>query len=168
MMVLFFLCNRRGVQDFLWGNRSSLTEFILLGFSTNIEINVILLSSSPSPHLPSGKWAYYHLDVHGLLLHTPMHFFLSHIHSEYVLCHHHSVPNAGTSGLQEEDRYLHWMCGPDIQLPDAGNDWFLTFCNGGLWQVCGHLPSLRYKVIMSSLLCGWMVVICGLWGVICY
>lgn len=67
MMVLFFLCNRRGMQDFLWGNCSSLTEFILLGLSTNTEINVILLSSSPSPHLPSGKWAYYHLDVHGLL-----------------------------------------------------------------------------------------------------
>lgn len=120
MMVLFFLCNRRGMQDFLWGNHSSLTEFIFLGFSTNTEINVILLSSL-LPHLPLENGLIIILMCMDSCLHTPMYFFLSHIHSEYGLCHHHSVPNAGTSGLQEEDRYLHWMSGPDVQLLDAWN-----------------------------------------------
>lgn len=78
-------------------------------------------------------------------LHTPMYFFLSHIHSECGLCHQHSIPNAGTSGLQED--VMNWMNGcPDVQFPDAENHWILTFCNGGLWQVCGYLPSLRYSL----------------------
>src|SRR5574340_943826 len=44
IMTLLFLYTRRRMQDFLLGNHSSLTEFILLGFSGNTKINVILFS----------------------------------------------------------------------------------------------------------------------------
>ena len=44
IMTLLFLYTRRRMQDFLLGNHSSLTEFILLGFSGNTKINVILFN----------------------------------------------------------------------------------------------------------------------------
>ncbi|KAI5139460.1 Olfactory Receptor 5V1 [Manis pentadactyla] len=66
------------MQDFPWENHSSLSEFILLGFSRDYRINAILFNIFLFLYLSTlvGNGlivTLIHLDSH---LHTPMYFFL--------------------------------------------------------------------------------------------
>lgn len=168
-MALFFLYTRK-MQDFLWGNHSSLTEFILLGFSRNPKINFILFSVFLFFYLITllGNGLIITLIRMDSRLHTPMYFFLS------VL----SILDLGYVTTTVPQMLIHLVCKKKtisyvgcvaqmyvFLMLGITESWLFAVMAYDRYMAICH--PLRYKVIMSPLLCGSMVVFCGFWGISC-
>uniref|UniRef100_A0A8D1CKS6 Olfactory receptor 2A12-like n=1 Tax=Sus scrofa TaxID=9823 RepID=A0A8D1CKS6_PIG len=158
------------MQDFLLRNHSSLAEFILLGFSSNTEINVILFSVFLFLYLItlSGNGLIFTLIRMDSRLHTPMYFFLS------VL----SILDMGYVTTTVPQMLVHLVCKKKtisyvgcvaqmyiFLMLGITESWLFAIMAYDRYVAICH--PLRYKVIMSPLLCGSMVAFCGFWGISC-
>ncbi|XP_003415390.2 olfactory receptor 2A12-like [Loxodonta africana] len=173
MMPLFVLYRKKKkkkMQDFFWGNHSSLTQFILLGFSSNTKTNVILFSIFLFLYLITllGNGLIIILIRMDSHLHTPMYFFLS------VL----SILDMGYVTTTVPQMLVHLVCQKKIisyigcvaqmyifLMLGITESWLFAIMTYDRYVAICH--PLRYKVIMSALLCGLMVAFCGFWGISC-
>ncbi|XP_019284487.2 olfactory receptor 2A12-like [Panthera pardus] len=170
IMALFFLYTRRRMQDLRWGNHSSLTEFILLGFSRNTEINVILFSVFLFLYLITllGNGLIITLIRMDSRLHTPMYFFLSVLSimdMGYVTT---TVPQMLVHLVCKEKTISYIGCVAQMYIflmIGITESWLFAIMAYDRYVAICH--PLRYKVIMSPLLCGSMVAFCGFWGISC-
>ncbi|XP_007526178.1 olfactory receptor 2A12-like [Erinaceus europaeus] len=157
-------------MQYFWGNHSSLTEFILLGFSHDTEINSILFGVFLSLYLTTllGNGliiTLIRMDTH---LHTPMYFFLS------VL----SILDMGYVTTTVPQMLVHFVCKKKtisyircvaqmyifLMLGITESWLFAIMAYDRYVAIC---RPLRYKVIMSPSLCGIMVAFCAFWGISC-
>ena len=78
------------MQDFLWENQSSVSEFILVGFSKDSQINAILFNVFLFLYVSTlvGNGLIVTLIHRDSRLHTPMYFVLGQL-SFRVLCYFH-------------------------------------------------------------------------------
>ncbi|EFB30296.1 hypothetical protein PANDA_015139, partial [Ailuropoda melanoleuca] len=168
-MALFFLCTRRRMQALRWGNHSShgVCSFRALPHK---EMPVTLSSASVLLCLTS-------LPGNGLLvtsmrtdsrLHTPLDCFLR------VL----SITDMGYVTTTVPQMLVHLVCKKKtISYAGCVAQMYIFLMLGitesWLFAVMAHdryvaiCHPLRYKVIMSPLLCGSMVAFCGFWGIRC-
>ncbi|XP_055986958.1 putative olfactory receptor 2B3 [Sorex fumeus] len=158
------------MQEFPWKNHSSVSEFVLLGFSRDSQINVILFNIFLFLYILTlgGNGlivTLIHLDSR---LHTPMYFFLSvlsMLDMSYVTT---TVPQMLVHLLSEKKSISYIGCVAQMFI-------FLVLgiTEGWLFSVMAYdryvaiCYPLRYKVIMSPWLCVAMVIFCGLWGISC-
>ncbi|XP_004699763.1 olfactory receptor 2D3-like [Echinops telfairi] len=150
-------------------NQSSVTEFLLLGFS---------LSSTTSPLLFSAFLITYLLIILGngfitiLIcldshLHTPMYFFigtLSMLDLGYTTT---TVPQMSAHLVSRKKTISFARCVTQMYIflvLGITESWRFAIMSIDRYVAICH--PLRYKVIMSPCLCGIMVIFCGLWGVI--
>ena len=158
------------MQDFLWENQSSVSEFILLGFSKDSQINAILFNVFLFLYVSTlvGNGLIVTLIHRDSRLHTPMYFFLgvlSMLDMSYVTT---TVPQMLVHLVCQKKTISYVGCVAQMYI-------FLVLgiTEGWLFSVMAYdryvaiCYPLRYKVIMSPWLCGAMVVFCGLWGVSC-
>ncbi|XP_005410688.1 PREDICTED: olfactory receptor 2A5-like [Chinchilla lanigera] len=159
------------MQEFLWRNHSSLTEFILLGFSSNAKINLILFSVFLILYLTTllGNGLIITLIRIDSRLHTPMYFFLS------VL----SILDMGYVTTTVPQMLVHLVCKKKKTISYIGcvaqmyiflmlgitESWLFAIMAYDRYVAICH--PLRYKVLMSPLLCGSLVAFCGFWGISC-
>ncbi|EGW08135.1 putative olfactory receptor 2B3 isoform X1 [Cricetulus griseus] len=158
------------MQGLSWENHSSVSEFILLGFSRDFQVNVILFNVFLFLYLStlSGNGlivTLIHLDSR---LHTPMYFFLSvlsMLDMSYVTT---TVPQMLVHLVCQKKTISYSGCVAQMCI-------FLVLgiTEGWLFSVMAYdryvaiCHPLRYKVIMRPWLCGAMVAFCGLWGISC-
>ncbi|XP_075395619.1 olfactory receptor 2A12-like [Tenrec ecaudatus] len=150
-------------------NQSSVTEFLLLGFS---------LSSTTRPLLFSAFLITYLLIIlgNGLItilicfdshLHTPMYFFigtLSVLDLGYTTT---TVPQMLAHLVSRKKTISFARCVTQMYIflvLGITESWLFAIMSIDRYVAICH--PLRYKVIMSPCLCGIMVIFCGLWGVI--
>ncbi|KAJ1063889.1 hypothetical protein K5549_009201, partial [Capra hircus] len=158
------------MQDFLLGNRSSLTEFILLGFSGNTKINVILFSVFLFLYLVTllGNGLIITLIHKDSRLHTPMYFFLSVLSildMGYVTT---TVPQMLVHLVSKKKTISYVGCVAQMYIflmLGITESWLFAIMAYDRYVAICH--PLRYNVIMSPLLCGLMVAFCGFWGTSC-
>ncbi|NP_666427.2 olfactory receptor 62 [Mus musculus] len=158
------------MQDFLWRNRSSLTEFVLLGFSSNTQINGILFGIFLLLYLTTllGNGLIITLIHMDSRLHTPMYFFLS------VL----SILDMGYVTTTVPQMLVHLVCKKKtisyvgcvaqmyiFLMLGITESWLFAIMAYDRYVAICH--PLRYKVIMSPLLRGSLVAFCGFWGITC-
>ncbi|XP_043429334.1 putative olfactory receptor 2B3 [Prionailurus bengalensis] len=158
------------MQNFPWDNHSSVSEFILLGFSRDSQINTILFNIFLFLYLSTlvGNGlivTLIHLDSR---LHTPMYFFLSVLSvldMSYVTT---TVPQMLVHLICQKKTISYVGCVAQMYI-------FLVLgiTEGWLFSVMAYdryvaiCYPLRYKVIMTPWLCGAMAIFCGLWGISC-
>ncbi|XP_026638102.1 olfactory receptor 2G3-like isoform X2 [Microtus ochrogaster] len=151
-------------------NHSSVAEFILLGFSRDFQVNIILFNVFFFLYLSTlvGNGlivTLIYLDSH---LHTPMYFFLSvlsMLDMSYVTT---TVPQMLVHLVCQKKTISYSGCVAQMYI-------FLVLgiTEGWLFSVMAYdryvaiCHPLRYKVIMRPWLCGAMVIFCGLWGISC-
>uniref|UniRef100_A0A667GPW5 G-protein coupled receptors family 1 profile domain-containing protein n=1 Tax=Lynx canadensis TaxID=61383 RepID=A0A667GPW5_LYNCA len=149
---------------------NSVSEFILLGFSRDSQINTILFNIFLFLYLSTlvGNGlivTLIHLDSR---LHTPMYFFLSVLSvldMSYVTT---TVPQMLVHLICEKKTISYVGCVTQMYI-------FLVLgiTEGWLFSVMAYdryvaiCYPLRYKVIMTPWLCGAMAIFCGLWGISC-
>ncbi|KAM6218782.1 olfactory receptor 2D3-like [Rhynchocyon petersi] len=158
------------MQDFLRRNHSSLTEFILLGFSSNMQTNVILFSLFLLLYLLTllGNGLIITLIRMDSRLHTPMYFFLnvlSILDMGYVTT---TVPQMLIHMVSKNKTISYNGCVTQMYIflmLGITESWLFAIMAYDRYVAICH--PLRYKVIMSPLLCGSMVAFCGFWGISC-
>ncbi|XP_045715703.1 olfactory receptor 2G3-like [Phyllostomus hastatus] len=150
-------------------NQSHVTEFILLGFSFSPRTMPLLFSAFLMIYLltllgNSTISILICLDSH---LHTPMYFFIG-ILSLLDLCYTTTtVPQmlAHMASQKKTISFAHCVAQMYIFLVlGITESWLFAIMSIDRYVAICH--PLRYKVIMSPMLCGVMVIFCGLWGVI--
>ncbi|XP_037673257.1 olfactory receptor 2G3-like [Choloepus didactylus] len=158
------------MQDFLWRNHSSVTEFILLGFSSNTKINIILFTIFLFLYLITllGNVLIITLICMDSRLHTPMYFFLivlSMLDMGYVTT---TVPQMLVHLVYKKKTISYIGCVAQMYIflmLGITESWLFAVMAYDRYVAICH--PLRYKVIMSPLLCGSMVAFCGFWGISC-
>ncbi|XP_006886603.1 PREDICTED: olfactory receptor 2D3-like [Elephantulus edwardii] len=158
------------MQDFLRRNHSSITEFILLGFSSDTQTNVILLILFLFLYLITllGNGLIITLIFMDSRLHTPMYFFLcvlSILDTVYVTT---IVPQMLVHMVSQKKTISYLGCAVQMYISlMLGISEFWLFAIMAYDRYVAICHPLRYKVIMSPLLCGSMVAFCGFWGISC-
>ncbi|XP_028369776.1 olfactory receptor 2G3-like [Phyllostomus discolor] len=150
-------------------NQSHVTEFILLGFSFSPRTMPLLFSAFLMIYLltilgNSTISILVCLDSH---LHTPMYFFIG-ILSLLDLCYTTTtVPQMLAHMASQKKTISFASCVAQMYIflvLGVTESWLFAIMSIDRYVAICH--PLRYKVIMSPLLCGVMVFFCGLWGVI--
>ncbi|XP_003937104.3 olfactory receptor 2A12-like [Saimiri boliviensis] len=149
-------------------NQSFVTEFILLGFPLGPRTTPLLFSAFLMIYLliilGNGLIAILIcLDSH---LHTPMYFFigiLSLLDLGYATT---TVPQMLAHLASEKKTIPFTSCVAQMYIflvLGITESWLFAMMSIDRYVAICH--PLRYKVIMSSWVCGVMVIVCGLWGV---
>ncbi|XP_045715675.1 olfactory receptor 2A12-like [Phyllostomus hastatus] len=150
-------------------NQSYVTEFILLGFSFSPRTMPLLFSAFLMIYLltllgNSMITILVCLDSH---LHTPMYFFIG-ILSLLDLCYTTTtVPQMLAHMASQKKTISFARCVAQMYIflvLGVTESWLFAIMSIDRYVAICH--PLRYKVIMSPMLCGVMVIFCGLWGVI--
>ncbi|XP_045715687.1 olfactory receptor 2A12-like [Phyllostomus hastatus] len=150
-------------------NQSYVTEFILLGFSFSPRTMPLLFSAFLMTYLliflgNSMIAILIYLDSR---LHTPMYFFIG-ILSLLDLCYTTTtVPQMLAHMTSQKKTISFARCVAQMYIflvLGVTESWLFAIMSIDRYVAICH--PLRYKVIMSPLLCGVMVIFCGLWGVI--
>ncbi|XP_076993073.1 putative olfactory receptor 2B3 [Tamandua tetradactyla] len=158
------------MQDFPWENHSSVSEFILLGFSKDSQTNTILFNIFLFIYLSTlfGNGLIFTLICLDSCLHTPMYFFLSvlaMLDMSYVTT---TVPQMLVHLLCQKKIISYVGCVAQMYfflLLGISEGWLFSVMAYDRYVAICH--PLRYKVIMSPWLCVAMVAFCGIWGVSC-
>ncbi|XP_004699760.1 olfactory receptor 2A12-like [Echinops telfairi] len=158
------------MQDFLWSNHSFLNEFILLGFSSDTQVNIILFSAFFFLYLITllGNGLIITLIRMDSRLHTPMYFFLtvlSILDMGYVTT---TVPQMLVHMVSQKKTISYIGCVAQMYIflmLGITESWLFAIMAYDRYVAICH--PLRYKVIMNPLLCGSMVAFCGFWGITC-
>ncbi|CAO2588739.1 Olfactory receptor 2A12 [Lemmus lemmus] len=151
-------------------NQSWVSEFILLGFSSDPTTNSILFIVFLLIYLSSvmGNGLIILLICMDTQLHTPMYFFLcilAMLDMGYVTT---TMPQMLVHLLAHSQTISFAGCWLQMYMFGALG---ITECT--LFVVMAYdryvaiCHPLRYKVIMRPWLCGTMVIFCGLWGISC-
>ncbi|XP_025712975.1 olfactory receptor 2A12-like [Callorhinus ursinus] len=150
-------------------NQSSVTEFILLGFSFNSRTTPLLFSAFLMTYLLIilGNGLITILICLNSHLHTPMYFFigiLSMLDLGYTTT---TVPQMLAHLASQKKTISFASCAAQMYIflvLGITESWLFAMMSIDRYVAICH--PLRYKVIMSPWLCGVMVTFCGLWGVI--
>ncbi|XP_040830409.1 olfactory receptor 2A12-like [Ochotona curzoniae] len=158
------------MKDFIWRNHSSLTEFILLGFSNNKKINVILFGIFLFLYLITllGNGFILTLIRTDSRLHTPMYFFLSVLSILDIGYVTTTVPQMLVHLVGEKRTISYTGCVAQMYIflmLGITESWLFAIMAYDRYVAICH--PLRYKVIMTPSLCGSMVAFCGFWGISC-
>ncbi|XP_053776939.1 olfactory receptor 6N1-like [Desmodus rotundus] len=149
-------------------NQSCVTEFILLGFSFSPRTMPLLFSAFLMTYLLSilGNSMISILICLDSRLHTPMYFFigiLSLLDLGYTTT---TVPQMLAHMASQRKTISFASCVAQMYIflvLGITESWLFAIVSIDRYVAICH--PLRYKVIMSPLLCGAMVIFCGLWGV---
>ncbi|NP_001378638.1 olfactory receptor 2A7-like [Equus przewalskii] len=150
-------------------NKSSVTEFILLGFSFSPRTTPLFFSVFLMTYLLIilGNSLITILICLDSRLHTPMYFFigiLSVLDLGYTTT---TVPQMLVHLASENKTISFASCVAQMYIflvLGITESWLFAVMSIDRYMAICH--PLRYKVIMSPRLCGIMVIFCGLWGVI--
>ncbi|XP_007951291.1 olfactory receptor 2A12-like [Orycteropus afer afer] len=150
-------------------NQSSVTEFILLGFSLSPRTTPLLFSAFLITYLliilgNGFITLLICLDSH---LHTPMYFFigmLSMLDLGYTTT---TLPQMLAHLASQEKNISFASCVAQMYIflvLGITESWLFAIMSIDRYVAICH--PLRYKVVMTPWVCGIMVIFCGLWGVI--
>ncbi|XP_004453054.2 olfactory receptor 2A7-like [Dasypus novemcinctus] len=150
-------------------NQSSVTEFVLLGFSLSPRTTPLLFSAFLITYLliilSNGLVTILIcLDSH---LHTPMYFFIGILSMLDVGYTTTTVPQMLAHLASQMKTISFARCVAQMYIflvLGITESWLFAIMSIDRYVAICH--PLRYKVIMSTWLCGVMVIFCGLWGVI--
>ncbi|KAM6219931.1 olfactory receptor 2A12-like [Rhynchocyon petersi] len=150
-------------------NQSSVTEFILLGFSLSPRTTPFLFSAFLITYLliilgNSLITILICLDSH---LHTPMYFFIGFLSMLDLGYTTTTVPQMLAHLVSQKKRISFASCVAQMYIflvLGITESWLFAIMSIDRYVAICH--PLRYKVIMRPCLCGIMVIFCGLWGVI--
>uniref|UniRef100_A0A8P0NIA8 G-protein coupled receptors family 1 profile domain-containing protein n=2 Tax=Canis lupus familiaris TaxID=9615 RepID=A0A8P0NIA8_CANLF len=155
-------------------NRSSVTEFVLLGFTPNPRTNPLLFTFFLTFYLLilMSNSLLIILICEDSRLHTPMYFFIS-VLSMLDMCYTTTtVPQMLMHILSKKRAISFARCVAQMYiflLFGVTESWLFSIMSVDRYVAICH--PLRYKVIMSRWMCLLMVGICGVYGVVgslCY
>ncbi|XP_028369777.1 olfactory receptor 2D2-like [Phyllostomus discolor] len=150
-------------------NQSHVTEFILLGFSFSPRTMPLLFSAFLMIYLLVilGNSTITILICLDSRLHKPMYFFIGILSLLDVCYTTTTVPQMLAHMASQKKTISFARCVAQMYIflvLGVTESWLFAIMSIDRYVAICH--PLRYKVIMSPLLCGVMVIFCGLWGVI--
>ena len=124
-------------------NYTSLTEFILLGLTDTLELQLILFCLFSVIYMLTfvGNVGMIFLIRMDFRLHTPMYFFLANL-SFVDVCYSSTITPKMLVDffIREENHLLSWLLSADVLLYSLGHKWMHPFWVNGPWLLCGHMP----------------------------